>query len=122
MTYYYQNRKRARTFNTDPTMTDQSQAQNTDINIIINRLRDVGTPPPRNFAVPMSGDFTGLPKDLRSLLELAKSANEKRRALPAPLRDMPIDQLINLTTEQLHAILTPPAKPPAQETPEEPKN
>ena len=76
-------------------------------------------------AIPMSGDFTTLPRDLRGLLELAKSAEQRRRELPAPLRNMPIDELLALTEADIKRILTPPAKPtdkPAEQPPAKPED
>lgn len=104
--YYAENKLRARIFNNEPTMTDQSQANETDINVIVKRFGISGQVPQGN-AQPMYGDFTMFPDNLRDMMHLARDLNERRAALPPQLKNMPIEQLLALTPEELTAILAP---------------
>lgn len=112
-------RAKGRTTNNEPTQTDQSQAANTDLNIIMKRYLHTGTVP-ATTKTPMYGDFTQLPDDLRGYIEESRTIKERRAQLPKELREMPIEELLALTPDKLTAILTPPATPPAQPT-EQPK-
>jgi len=111
---YYTNRKRARTINTTPTMTDQAGARETDINVIVGQFQISGMVPGAT-GEPMNGDFTNLPTDLREMIELARAMPDIRKALPDKLRDMSIQDLLQLTPDKLTEILTPPADPPADQ-------
>jgi len=112
--YYQMNRLRAQTKHVKPTRTDQSQAKDTDINVIVGKFLTNGVVPGNN-AKPMSGDFTGLPSDLRGMIETSREMEKKRRQLPPALREMPIDELLALTPDKLTSILTPPAPTPSEE-------
>lgn len=116
---YAQNKERARTHNTDPSLADQSQAKETDINVIVGRYGISGQLP-QSGAQPMYGDFSRLPTELRDFIEIGRTLDQRRRELPPELRDMPTDELLALTPEQLTTKLTPPAPTPAK-TEEEPK-
>lgn len=96
-----------------PTLTDQSQAAETDINVIVKRYGVHGQAP-GTTREPMYGDFTGLPTDLRGFIETGRALEEHRERLPEKLRDMPITELLALTPEELTNILTPPAPPPGE--------
>jgi len=106
---YAINKQRARTRTTKPTLTDQSQAKDTDINIIVRTMGITGTVPTPSVP-PMGGDFTKFPTDLRGFIEESREMKNRRRALPKELRDMPIEELLALTPNKLTAILTPPVK------------
>lgn len=97
-----------------PSLTEQSGARETDINVIISRFAVSGTVP-SSRTPPMSGDFSELPADLRGIIDMGKRLNALRDRLPPQLRSMSNEQLCTLTMEQLNTILTPPATPPAQE-------
>lgn len=117
--FYEKNRLRARTNSTQPTMTDQSQARETDINVIVQRFTVTGRVPGPSTQ-PIAGvDFTKMPEDFRGFIHKARTLEENRRKLPKELRDMPIGELMALTPEQLTAKLTPPA--PSPEPPKEPE-
>jgi len=105
--YYQKNRLRAQTVNTEPTMTEQSGAAATDINLIVKSFKVTGRVPGATTA-PIAGDFTGLPQDLRGMIETSRSIKAKRGNLPKALREMPIEELLTLTTDKLAAILAPP--------------
>lgn len=113
--FYQLNRKRAQFKNVEPTMTDQSQAKFTDINIIVERIRQTGIQPPGRKP-GYNADLTQVPEDLRGFLELARSANQRRGELPPQLQQLTTEQLLSLTTEDIKRILTPP-EPPAPPDP-----
>lgn len=111
-------RDKAATVTSRPSKTDQSQARETDINVIVRRY-GIHAQAPGSSREPMYGDFSGLPTDLRGFIEMAQELDVHRDRLPPSLRDVPIEELISMTPDQLTAILTPPAPPPAPT--EEPK-
>lgn len=106
------------TRNTEPTMTDQSGADDTDINLIVKRYGVFGTVPGTNRP-PVYGDFADLPHDLRERIELIRSIPELQGGLPKELSGMQLGELLSLTPDELTAKLTPPAPPP--EPKDEPK-
>ncbi|QXP08204.1 MAG: internal scaffolding protein [Arizlama microvirus] len=97
------------TDNNDPTLTDQSQAHTTDINIIVTQFLKTGQAP--QGANPIYADFTHLPDDLRGFIEMGRSINTLHSSLPAALRDIPATELFRMTNEEITAKLTPPDKP-----------
>ncbi|QXP08150.1 MAG: internal scaffolding protein [Arizlama microvirus] len=105
--YYAQNKARTRTTDKTPTQTDQSQAHETDINVIVKRYATTRRVP-GTTSEPLYGDFTELPTDLRGMIETSRDIQARRRELPAALRDMPIEELLALTPERITNILTPP--------------
>lgn len=114
---YIERKNKLRTKTTKPTKTDQSQAKDTDLNVIVQKFLKGQLP---NGAVqdPLYADFTRYPQDLRGFIETSRSLNAHRSQLPDSLKGMSVEQLMALTPEQLHAILAPPAPPPANpETP-----
>lgn len=115
MSLYHENAKRAVYRSTSPSLTEQSLARETDINVIIGRFAVSGTVPsaPRP---PMYGDTSQLPTDLRGLIEMGKSLNRLKRSLPEQLREKSVKELFELTPQQLQTILTPPPPIAAKET------
>lgn len=114
MGYYYENRKRAATRNTKPTLTDQAGAKDTDINVIVGRMLKTNTVP-GSASQPMYGDFADLPRDLAGFIQTARNLNTLQRKLPKELQDMKIEEMLALTPDKLKDILTPPPPPPAPE-------
>lgn len=116
--YYQLNKLNSRTVTKSPTLTDQSQARETDINVIVRRMGISGQAP-RAAGKPMYGDFTQFPQDLRDFIETARGIETHRRKLPEALRDLSTEEILALTPEQLTNKLTPPqpvAKPEASTT------
>jgi len=108
----YKKRKLAAGYrSTEPSMTEQSMAQETDINVIISRFA-ISRTVPGSSRQPMSGDFSNLPTDLRGFIEAGKRLGQLRARLPEKLRNMSNEELFALTSEQLKTILTPPAPQP----------
>lgn len=65
-------------------MTDQSQAADADINVIVRRFGLTGVMPPLH-RVPEYGDFAGI-SDYRTALEAVQAAAEHFNAMPAEVR------------------------------------
>lgn len=106
MSRYKANKQDAITYNDEPTMTDQSQAESTDINIIVTQFLRTGHTPGQQ--PPIFADFASLPEDLRGFIDMGRSIEEHRGDLPEALRRIPLNDLVNMSDEQITAILTPP--------------
>lgn len=109
---YERNKARSRIVTKGKTATDQSQAKDTDINVIVGKFM-VTRRVPGSDTQPMSGDFSELPGDLREMIETSRDMRRRRANLPKELRDIPIEQLLTKTPAELKAILEPPAPTPA---------
>lgn len=68
----------------DPSLADQSQAEECDINVIVQRFGLTGEIP-GTLITPMQGDFTEV-TDYRSALEMLMEAQEAFMTLPAKVR------------------------------------
>lgn len=112
--YYQRNRLRARTENHEPSMTEQSGARETDINVIVKRFAVTGQTP-GSPTPPITGDFSDLPTDLRGFLDTARSLRENQYKLPDQLRNIPLEQLLAMNPKEIANILKPPAPAPAPE-------
>lgn len=112
-------RTAARTINTDPTLTDQSQAKETDINVIVGRY-GIGNTMPGHNKQGIYGDFTNLPTDLRGYIDTARELEKIRGRLPPQLRDKPTEELMALKPEDIKKILTPEPTPAPTPAPQEP--
>lgn len=111
---YQQRKADAVIMNNEPTLTDQGGARDTDINIIV-RSMGVGNTLPGNTKQPITGDFTSIPEDLRGMIEESRAIENYRSTLPAQLREMPMEQLLALTQDDLVKIMQPPAQPPVDQ-------
>lgn len=113
----YKRNKAAAIFNSNkPTKTDQSQASTTDINVIVTQFLRTGHSPGQQQ--PIYGDFTEFPPDLQTMFQLASSVKEKIAALPIELQGLPLEQLAQLTPEDINTILANREnKPSNEETP-----
>jgi hypothetical protein len=103
---YIANKLKAVHNNTEPTETDQSQARDTDINVIIGRF-GIGHMAKGNGKVEMYEDFTDLPRDLRGYIEQARGLDTLRERLPEQLKTHKLDELLQLTPQQIHGLLFP---------------
>jgi len=116
--YYQANKIASKTRTTTPSLTDQSQADSTDLNIILKNHKFNAPALGRGAAeAPRYEDYSNLPTDYREAIELARQMEATKKQLPPQLRTLPTDQLLNLTPEQLAKILTPqqPTPKPAEE-------
>lgn len=84
----------------DPSLTDQSQANDADINVLVERFKVAKTLPeaplPEHF-----GDFTGI-TDYRSAIEAVRQAESDFMELPAKTRahfDNDPGQLVNFLSD-----------------------
>jgi len=109
MGIYKTNRLVAQFKNVDPTKTDQSMAHETDINVIVGRFLKTGMIPPSG-KTPMYADFAMIPANLQDAIRMGRMIQQHREDLPEPLQDMPVEQLLSLTQDDLVRILTPPKK------------
>lgn len=60
----------------DVRLTQQSEKDDADINVIVERAKRGAVPPIGRDVAPMYGDFTMIPKDLRECLLMAKQADD----------------------------------------------
>lgn len=102
------------TYNTDASLTDQSQARETDINVIVSKMGITGMVP-GNPQQPLYGDWTAFPRDLREYIETARTIDSLKEKLPPQLKGKSIEEILAYTPEQMAELLKP-ANPPA--TPE----
>lgn len=86
--------------NTKPSLTDQSQAADTDLNVILKKYGITGRAPGGKQPIP-PGDYTDAPEDLRGHIELAKRVQKMQQSLPENLRGLTLEQLARLDNKQL---------------------
>lgn len=108
---YLARKEAAKYRSSKPTMTDQSQASDTDVNIIMGKFGIGGTVNVQGKQ-PIYADFTGLPQNLADMIRMARRTAELRQTLPNQLKQMPDEKLFALTKDELTNILTPPAPSP----------
>lgn len=116
---YSEAKQRAKTRNTKPSLTDQSQALQTDRNVIVHRFLKTGMAP--GGKDPMYADFSRLPTTLAGFLHQAKSLDTLRKRLPKPLQGYSTTDLLALKPDELRTILEPPAKPAGEKPKDEQK-
>lgn len=68
----------------DPSLAQQNQKDDADINIIVKRM-GVGIPPPMTARIPLSGEFLEI-TDYREAIELTMKAEKAFNQLPAKVR------------------------------------
>lgn len=71
--------------NNEPTMTQQHDADETDINTIVKKFKVTGVLP-QGIRVPSYGDFTDGISDFRTAMEAIRAASESFMALPGEVR------------------------------------
>lgn len=119
MSNYRRNKLNAVTMTDSPSLTDQSAAKETDINVIVATYGITGQARGKQ---PIHGvDWTEHPQDLRDAFEKVRELSKLRGALPEALREHKIEELLALTDDQLAHILTPPPEKPAETPKEDPK-
>jgi len=116
MSYYAQNKIKAKTVSKKPTLTDQASARDADINVIVGQFLTHGQVPGTTKQPIVGADFTKMPTDLRGFIDLGKSLEKNKARLPAQLKGMTTDKLLSLTPEELKTILAPPEEKPKEET------
>lgn len=107
---YFANKNAAKYSDKTPSKTDQSQAGDTDVNVIVRKYAVTGKAPgmPGN---PMYGDFSDIPGDLRSMLEEGRKIRRYKNQLPEKLKTMEIKDLLRLTPTEIQNILKEEEKP-----------
>lgn len=80
-------REATRTYNTEPSMTRQEFANESNINYLVKAFGiDKVPPPPQVFDPAYYGDVTDIP-DLATALNRIRDAQERFQALPASIRE-----------------------------------
>ncbi len=102
MGIYHTNKQRAKTVNVGTTKTDQSHATSTDINVIV-RQHAIHGQVPGSAHPPMYGDFSEIPDNLRDMIELGRSMENHKNALPPALRSMTVEELVTTPPDKLQA-------------------
>lgn len=97
---YTEAKKKARFYSNKPTLTDQSQAEDTDLNVILKKYQITGRAPGARQTLP-HGDYTAAPQDLAGHFELAKSVKDLQASLPEHLRTLTPEQILQLDNKQL---------------------
>lgn len=116
MSIYQRNKLAAITNTRGKTLTDQSAANETDRNVIVNRFLQHGQVP-GSGKQPTYADYSRLPQDLKGFLHQARSLADLKKRLPKALKGYTMDDLLALTPEELTKILTPPAPKPDDKQP-----
>lgn len=112
--FYRQRAKQFSTINNEPTLTDQSAANETFIHTIVQRATVSGQIPATTKEAQYL-DWTQIPTTLTNMIQLARTSKEARKKLPKALQNMSDAELFALTYNELNAILTP--QKPADEPP-----
>ncbi|QCQ84609.1 internal scaffolding protein [Blackfly microvirus SF02] len=99
--------------NVDPSETDQSGSDDTDINVIVKRYGVYGTVPQGKKPAVYGEDYSQLPDDLRGFIETARTIDSLRGELPTELAALTIEDLVTYTPEAIAALLAP--KQPTEE-------
>lgn len=73
------------TFNTDESLTQQSDRAESDINLIVKKYGITGQIPQITGLQPLYGDFSGI-SDYRSMLDRVQAANDAFMQIPAHIR------------------------------------
>lgn len=112
------NKNRGKTSQKKPTLTDQSGAKDSDLNVIVKKFISTATLP-GTTKTAMYGDFTELAGDLRELIERTRAVEKLRGKLPEALQNLSMQDLVEMDPKALSDILKP--KPTEQPPAEEPK-
>lgn len=101
--------------NNEPTKTDQSGAEDSDVNVIVKRYGVYGTTPSGLKQPQFGTDYSEIPTDLRDMIESARMLEIYRGELPEALRALNVEDLITMTPQAIADILKPPAPKPANQ-------
>lgn len=93
-----------------PSETDQTGADDTDINVIVKRYGVYGTMPSGMKTPQYGNDLSEIPTDLRDIIESARMLEIYRGELPDALKAINVEDLITMDPAAIAAILNPPAK------------
>lgn len=114
MSRWKTNRKNAVTWPDPVSQTDQSQARETDINVIVAKMGITGTVP-GNAQEPMYADWTQFPVDLREYIETARTMESLMEKLPEQLKGKRVEELLAMTPQAMVELLKPATPPAAKE-------
>jgi len=115
MSNWRKNKELAKTPEDTNSLTDQSQAHETDINVIVAKMGITGTVP-GNPQQPLYGDWTQFPRDLREYIETARTIDSLQEKLPPQLKGKSYEEILSFTPQEM-ADLLKPADPPVSTPP-----
>lgn len=90
-----------------PSETDQTGADDTDINVIVKRYGVYGTMPSGAKTPQYGQDTADLPNDLRGFIEAGRSVERLRGELPPQLAGLSVEELLSYTPQALADMLKP---------------
>jgi len=102
---YRENKRRAITPTIGVTMTDQSGAEATDINVIVRKMNQTGMMP-AGAKQPIYADFSDIPNNLKDMLDMSRNLEEHRSQLPEGLQGLSTAELINTPPARLQEMIT----------------
>jgi len=100
---------RSQTITTEPTLTDQSGADDTTIATIVRRAT-VSNMVPSSGKEPQYLDWRNIPTNFADMVRYAKNLRNLRKKLPKELASMTDEQLDKLSYDELKSILEPIAQ------------
>lgn len=100
------------------TLTDQSQADECDLKIIVKRFMP-GTMVPGGKSPQFGVDMTGIPRDLAEAIHAVRNMEKIRGKLPTEFQELAVEDLLSLTPEGIMEIIKKAAPEPPK--PEEKK-
>lgn len=113
MSNWQKNKAAAVTYGDPVSLTDQSQARETDINVIVAKMGITGMVP-GSAQPPMYGDWTQFPEGLREYIEVARSLEHHKNALPEQLKGKSVEEILSFTPQEMIALLAPKAPTPTE--------
>lgn len=102
---YAENKARSKILTIGTTMTDQSGAAATDINIIVAKMNQTGMMP-QTSKQGFYADMSEIPTNLRDMLELSNSMEQNRNSLPDALRHLSTAELLDTPPQRLQEMMT----------------
>lgn len=117
---YTEAKKKARYYSKGPSLTDQSQAKDTDLNIIVRQLAATGVVRGKAGEPLPFTDYTNGPADLREHLEAVKNLKDLRGELPKELQQLTLEQIVTLDNKQLAQYYHHAKQQTDQQTPPKP--
>lgn len=87
------------------TKTDQSGARDTDINVIVDRMKQTGMFP-AGAKQPFYADLSIIPDNLRDMMEMSKNIEEHRNQLPEALKGMSAAELLTADPQKIANLMT----------------
>lgn len=103
---YAENKERSKTLIIGNTVTDQSGAPGTDINVIVKKMQQTGSMPTGSKPPMWGADLSEIPDNLRDMLEMSRNIEAHRNELPKELQGLSTAELINTPPKRLNDMMT----------------